>query len=123
VADRLEVFHVTAGGIQLSDVTTDLEFVDGIVEQVDIMFPDGCLGNVRLRLLYGGTQVIPRGTSQLRANNETVKIPLSGLFPTGSAWQVAMSNGDFFEHEVEIRFYVREIPAPAPSLALPVPVE
>lgn len=123
MTDRLEVFHVTVSGAQLTDVTTDLDFTDGIVEQIDILFPDGCLGNVRAKVLYGGTQVIPRGTSALRANNETVKIPLSGLFPTGSSWQLALSNIDFFDHELEIRFYIRELPAPVASQGLPVPVE
>lgn len=123
MADRVETFQVTINALSLSPVTTDLEFPDGVIDQIDVLFPNGCLGLVQAALLYGGTQVIPSQASSIRANNETVSFPLSGLFPSGQDWQISLVNNGLFAHTVEIRFYVTELKLPVTSTALPVPVE
>lgn len=122
MADRIELFHVTtpAGTLETSPLTTDLQFLDGVVTDIQMVIPDGPSGLMGVAFLYGGQQIIPNGDMFIVSNNERIDWPITG-YPTGSQWQLSTYNTDIYDHTVEVRLLVNEFTLPTP-LATEVPL-
>lgn len=122
-ASRVEVYEVTVPWGTTSDAPYELEthFADGELVGVEILFPDGCSGEVGVQLAVGGSQSIPttRG-AWLIANGETINYDLVGQANNG-AWSVLAYNTDVYDHTVHVRYLVADFrylgPAPATSAA------
>lgn len=123
-ADRLETFNVTvpAGTTTASPQRTSLSFNDGIVVEFEFRVPPGPSGLVAFQIDYNGTQVIPApGGPAIVTDNEIVHWPVRN-YPSGGGWEFVASNLDIFDHAVEIRVYLQELPTPQQIPVAPEPI-
>lgn len=123
MSERIEVFDVTVIAGFGSQITTQtpLSFPDGIVDQVEIIIPDGCSGLVGVQLAVADQVIIPYDASAfIRGNDEKIAWPLHE-FPSTGAWQMVSYNADIYDHTIQVRFLVTELTTAA-ALAGPVPI-
>lgn len=118
MADRIEIFAVLvpAGTLQTAPQTSPLAFTDGIVQELEIVVPDGHAGMTGFQLAYGGQTIIPEsGNVFVVTNDEVIHWPLEN-YPTGKQWQLVAFNQDLYDHHFYLRFLIKEIPPPGESV-------
>ena len=123
MAERFQVFDVTlaAGYGSQATTTTPLSFSDGIVDQVEIIIPDGCSGLVGLQLAVADQVIIPYDdTAFIRGNDEKIEWPLHE-FPSTGAWSLVAYNSDIYPHTIQVRFLVTEL-TPMAAASGPTPI-
>jgi hypothetical protein len=128
VANRIEAFAVTvtAGTAKTSAATTDVSFLDGIVQRIELDVPDGHFGLTGIQILSAHAQAIPYTFGDyIVADGHDFGWDLVGQIDTGS-WQVKCFNTDVYDHTFYLRFSVLDFAyapstAPLPALA-PTPV-
>lgn len=121
-SDRLETFNITVPSKTLESAPqrTSLSFNDAIVVEFEFRVPPGPSGFLAFQIDYNGQQVIPApGGPAIVTDNEIVHWPVRN-YPSGGGWEFVASNLDIFDHAVEVRVYLQEIPAPVgPGEPLP----
>lgn len=124
-ASRVEVFDVTvpASTLESAPAETETQFPQGELVGVELVFPDGCAGEVGVQLAVAGGQVLPttRG-AWFAGNNETLSYELVGQANNGN-WSVIAYNSDEYDHTVHVRYLVADFRyvGTAPSSPATVP--
>ena len=116
----VQTFTVTcpAGTAASSPVTTatTLGVVD--VSDIQIVIPRGHSGLTGLRILLGGSQVLPRNDGGwIIGDDERLEYPVTGYLNTG-LWKAQMYNTGIYDHSWQIR-YVAEYVYPDPQPPAP----
>jgi len=119
VANRLEVFRVTAAAAAQAVPLLNLGQAHKLVNSVAIDFPDGCAGFVSAQLLYAGGLVIPQaGQDPPKGNEQTFPFAMNYELD-GNAWQAVVVNSDpQYAHTVTFTFDVDDL---IPESTLPLP--
>lgn len=124
MVERIETFVVTIPSAYTTTGITvqSLNFPEGIVRRVEIVYPDGCAGLVGARLTYGGGTLAPRTTGAfVRRNDDTATWDLNKV-PTGSQWKLEGVNSDAFDHSLTVLLYVDEFGTDDPTGSVLPPV-
>lgn len=124
MAERIEIVDVTipAGTALATPVTVALNIPDGIIQRIEQRWPPGTAGLVGLRIRHSSQVIIPmNGTAWLVSEDEVVSWPVEG-FPTGNKWSVQGYNTDIYQHTIQFRLLVAEIPRPLPGPVQLVPI-
>jgi len=98
----------------------DLILTEGVIDRVDVKFPPGCHGLVKVRLLRYGSQLIPLTRGEwVTGDGETV--PTEGYYELleepYTLRFVGCSPGTQYEHTVTVRVNVMR-PRPDPVVQL-----
>lgn len=105
---------VPANTAESAPLTLDVQLPPGIVQQVDVEFPSGCVGLVHTLCRRATHQVWPTNdSSNLHSNGRTITWPDDyelDAAPFGFRL-FAWSEDDTFEHVITWRFGVRAFPA------------
>jgi hypothetical protein len=111
---------IAAGTLEAEPIIQILKLSAGIIVKVEIKFPDGCHGMVKIKLLRNEAQLIPLNLGNwVTGDAETVTTPeyyeLSET-PTQLKF-IGCSPGTTFKHTITVRITI--LPKPIASL-LPV---
>ena len=105
-------FTIPAGTSVNSPVEEDVEIEEYTVERIDVYFPPGCHGVVRIAVFYGAEQLAPKPAgSSLAGNGETVSWPELWRCPekpatlTFKGWSPSAS----YDHTVLCRVITRPV--------------
>lgn len=111
MAQRIEEFPVpaVAGHTPTTPDQQFLDFTQGIVNAVDIVWPYGCNNLVGIQIWFSDMQVVPitKG-SWATGNGRTQRYDLDN-FPTGESWLVQVYNTDVLDHTPALYFFVDEL--------------
>lgn len=88
-----------------SKVKTHWKIEAGIIQELMILFPPGCVGLLNLQIKYEGHQVFPKSTGQFRGNNDlfvfrNVMIPI--FIPPYELVCYTWNTDTLFSHDVDI---------------------
>lgn len=110
--------RIVPGGSAAAPVLYSLTFAPRIVQQVEILIPDGVRGVVHFALAAAGTPIIPSNAgAYLSGNNEVIRWPLERYIDSG-AWQLLAYNAGTFPHTLEIRFLLALVQSQQPAAPL-----
>ena len=120
MANRVEVFQVpiNPGTAKANPAVTLLPFNDGVIEEIQIIVPDGVAGLAGFQITYGGQQIIPNTRGAFIVSNDEKIIWTVEHLPEGSQWAVAAYNTDVFTHTLYLRFLVSDFGLATPSLTV-----
>jgi hypothetical protein len=108
---------IEAGTLENDPVVQILKLSAGIIVKVEVKFPDGCHGEVKVRLLRNEQQLIPLNRDDwVTGDAETVTTPeYYELTETPTQLKfIAMSPTTFYDHTVTVRITI--LPKPIASL-------
>lgn len=109
MASRIEHFETSIAAGTLDDTSFAFAGGEGVVEQIDVFFPSGCVGLVTAQVLLAGFQVIPFDTTKvLRGNNREFTFPIEDYLTT-NAWGILLNNLDSRAHTVTTTFHISAI--------------
>lgn len=109
MASRIEHFETSIGAGALNNTSFTFAGGEGVVEQLDVFFPSGCVGLVTAQVLLAGFQVIPFDTTKvLRGNNREFTFPIEDYLTT-NAWGILLNNSDTRSHTVTTTFHIAPI--------------
>lgn len=117
MSTEIQRFAVTipAGTLKSAPAVFPLEFLDRIVDQIQVKVPPGPRGEVGFQLGSGGLQIIPQTQGQFFVtDDETLTYALEDQIDTG-AWQMIAYNTGAFNHTLEVRFFLRPVTDPSAS--------
>ena len=124
MAERIELTDVTvpAGTLITAPVRTVPVFADGELVRIEMRWPPGPSGLVGLRIGHSGQVIIPRNViTWLITDDEVIGWDVSG-FPDASKWFVDGYNSDVYDHTIQFRWLLNEVPVAAPSRPPLVPI-
>lgn len=101
---------VPAGTTAADPVTLDCKMVRGIVHRVELVFRDGCVGMVSVRIRDMDLQVWPTNTEEaFAADGEEIKFDeeYEIVDPTGTLVVEGWAPNTLYDHTIVIRFGVR----------------
>lgn len=103
-------------------VTTDLGMPARVVRSITVRIPPGPRGTVGFTIGAAGTQLIPLTQGEwIVADDEVLTWELDGYITSG-AWQLTMYNTGQYIHEVQVRFELDMVSAPAEAVTLAAPL-
>lgn len=123
----VQTFTVTcaAGTASTSPVTQDTTLGVVDVSDIQIVIPSGHSGLTGLRILLGGSQVLPRNDGGwIIGDDERLDYQVTGYLNTG-LWQAEMYNTGIYDHSWQLRYtaeYVYPDPTPPAPLLIPSPI-
>jgi hypothetical protein len=112
------VFTVPAGTAIATPVKLPVVLEDNLLDNVDIVIPDGHAGLTGLAILWSGAPFFPfTENSYLIGNNEKVPFPYGGEI-AANGFTLAGYNTDIYPHSFYLRWQISDLGA-----ALPVSIE
>lgn len=124
MADRVELTNVTipAGTAIATPLRVVPDFDEGVVTRIEMRWPPGPSGLVGLRIGHSGQVIIPyKGSAFLITNDEVVGWDLHG-FPEAQAWFIDGYNTDVYDHTIQFRWLLDELPTTQTSRPPLIPV-
>ena len=122
MASRIEFTNVTvpAGTLITAPVRTVPTFDDGEVARIEMRWPPGPSGLVGLRIGHSNQVLIPyQVNAWLITDDEAIGWDVEG-FPTARKWFIDGYNSDIYDHTIQFRWLLNEVPiatlAPPPLL-------
>lgn len=122
---QVRQFQVTIphGTLSTTPLLTDLSFPPMTVESITVRVPPGPSGLVGFQLWVKGGQAIPAvdGT-WIITDDELIQLDMTGL-PDSGAWQLNAYNEGNYDHTINVRFGLSDVPAltasPPPAATVP----
>lgn len=114
--DVFQTFNSTvAAGVTVNAPTVDDVVGAGIwqVAKVSIVIPAGHAGLTGIQLWYAGGPAIPYDSGWFSGDDDVIPLELSGIFPAGVPWSVAMINSDVIPHAFQTRWEMNYIQSAA----------
>lgn len=98
-----------ANTAEASKKLTQMKVNDGVIHKIDIVFPPGCAGLVKMQMLDGGHQFVSSTEGQyLSGDSETINIPEFYEIEGGTrnitikTWNL----DDTYPHTIQVRIYI-----------------
>lgn len=110
MAQRIEtpVVTVAAGTLSTAPVDTNLTWLQGIVERIEVIVPPGPSGLVGFAIGHSRQPIIPFSSGQwIIADDEHFDWPIEN-YPTGAKWFVRAYNTDIYAHSLYLIVHLRE---------------
>lgn len=120
--DRIVVIDATIPALTpiASALVIPLAFTPGIVKGGSFLIPSGCVGLVGFYLGYGPNNLVPDNPGGfIRGNGEVWQFAVRGL-PSGDQYNLTGYNLDKYDHTIQVRLNVDEIPLPVPQPTIPL---
>lgn len=111
MAQRIEspVVTVPAGTLRTAPLDTNLTWLPGILERLEIVVPPGPSGLVGFAIGHSRQPIIPFSSGQwIIADDEHFDWQISD-YPTGAKWFVRAYNEDIYEHSLFFTVHLREL--------------
>ena len=124
MAERVEIFAPTiaAGTAIATPATFALTMNECVVRRLEVVVPPGPSGLVGIRFAHSSQVMIPfRGNAWIVTDNERLEWDLSG-YPTGDKWTMLGYNTGIYSHQLQVRFFVDEIPSRPAGRLIPVEI-
>lgn len=124
MARRVEIFDITVPGgtLKTAPQVTPTRFDVGVVERIIVRAPEGVGGLVGWGIMHGGASVLPREDDRwARTSGEETNWEVEDQ-PDAGDWRVRIYNEGMYEHTLQFRFLVSEIPVRVLAATVVIPL-
>lgn len=124
MAQRIEtpVVTVPAGTLSTAPQDTNLTWLEGIIERIEVVVPPGPSGLVGFSIGHSRQPIIPFASGQwIIADDQHFDWQIEN-YPTGAKWFVRAYNQDIYSHSLYFVVHIREFGRTTIPVANIVPI-